>query len=74
MNTKMQKYYSITIYNTFGAGLQDNFLGKSIFILCINKYYSKKDPQISPELSDSIDKSIEQPLSSKESIHLAAQI
>lgn len=70
MNIKMQKYYSITTYNTFGAGLQDNFLGNSIFILCINK----KDPQISPELSDSIDKSIEQPLSSKESIHLAAQI
>lgn len=52
------------------TGLQDNFLGNSIFILCIRKYYSKEDPQISPEINDSMDKSVKHSLSSKESIHL----
>lgn len=52
------------------AGLQDNFLGNFILILCIHEYYSKEDPQISPEINDSTDKNVKHSLSSKESIHL----
>lgn len=70
MNVKIKKYYSITIITFFGLVFKVISLVILLFYASCSKDYSMKDQQVSPQISDSMDKSIQSSLHSQESIHL----